>query len=257
MGILGNYSVIHKSPGRFMSGAANVVNRASFSKSGMLRNRFYSLANFSAIPNGYVHPYSWSMAQESGGMASYMLINASVSNSSNLAGGINVNAAITGNIEITTASLGLIVQLVAAILGNGSLNAPTIAGVLTGSSSLSASGNLNTPLLGAIQDAVASIIASGAISEAQLQAIASISADILPYTELSPQGLASAVWGTNVENGMNTLESLKIMLSALAGQLSGAGTTTISIRDINNTIDRIVATVDANGNRSSVTLNKE
>lgn len=44
------------------------------------------------------------------------------------------------------------------------------------------------------------------------------------------------------------------MLSALAGKLSGAATTTVTIRDTNDGIDRIVATVDASGNRSAVTL---
>lgn len=49
-------------------------------------------------------------------------------------------------------------------------------------------------------------------------------------------------------------ESLRIILSSLAGKLSGAGTTTVSIRDTNDSKNRISATVDASGNRSAVTL---
>ena len=48
-------------------------------------------------------------------------------------------------------------------------------------------------------------------------------------------------------------ESLRLILSALVGKLSGAPGTTITIRDINDQIDRIVATVDSNGNRTAVT----
>jgi hypothetical protein len=47
---------------------------------------------------------------------------------------------------------------------------------------------------------------------------------------------------------------MKICLAALAGKVSGAGTTTVTIRSADDTADRIVATVDSNGNRSSVTL---
>jgi len=44
------------------------------------------------------------------------------------------------------------------------------------------------------------------------------------------------------------------MLASMAGKLSGAGTTSVTIRDTEDSKDRIVATVDASGNRTSVTL---
>ena len=47
---------------------------------------------------------------------------------------------------------------------------------------------------------------------------------------------------------------LKIMASALAGKLSGGGTTTMTFKSVDGASDVIVATVDANGNRTSVTL---
>jgi hypothetical protein len=57
-----------------------------------------------------------------------------------------------------------------------------------------------------------------------------------------------------VETSVTVREALRIVLSALAGKISGAGTNTISIRDVNDTKDRIVATVDNDGNRTAVTL---
>jgi hypothetical protein len=59
-----------------------------------------------------------------------------------------------------------------------------------------------------------------------------------------------------VETGSTVREALRIILAALAGKISGAGTNTISIRDVNDTKDRIVATVDSNGNRTAVTLDE-
>lgn len=57
-----------------------------------------------------------------------------------------------------------------------------------------------------------------------------------------------------VETGRTIRQSLRLMLAALAGKASGLGGTTATFRDTNDTKDRIVATVDADGNRSSVTL---
>lgn len=49
-------------------------------------------------------------------------------------------------------------------------------------------------------------------------------------------------------------QALKLMVSALGGKLSGAATTSIAIRNVADDTDVISATVDANGNRSAVTL---
>jgi hypothetical protein len=57
-----------------------------------------------------------------------------------------------------------------------------------------------------------------------------------------------------VEGSTTVQEAMRLILSAMAGKLSGAGGTTVTIRDIDDTKDRIVATVDANGNRTAITL---
>jgi hypothetical protein len=59
---------------------------------------------------------------------------------------------------------------------------------------------------------------------------------------------------SDVETGVTVKEALRIVLAALSGKISGAGTNTITIRDINDTTDRITATVDTNGNRTAVTV---
>ena len=55
-------------------------------------------------------------------------------------------------------------------------------------------------------------------------------------------------------DGYNIEEALKLCLAVLAGKISGAGTTTILIRAADDSKDRITATVDSNGNRSSVSI---
>lgn len=55
-------------------------------------------------------------------------------------------------------------------------------------------------------------------------------------------------------DGYNLEEAMKICLSALGAKVSGAGTTTITFRAADDSKDRITATVDTDGNRSSITL---
>lgn len=55
-----------------------------------------------------------------------------------------------------------------------------------------------------------------------------------------------------VETGFTLRQALRLVLSSVVAKLSGAATTSVAIRDINDTKDRITATVDANGNRTSV-----
>lgn len=57
-----------------------------------------------------------------------------------------------------------------------------------------------------------------------------------------------------VEGSLTFLQWTRLGGAALFGKLSGAATTTVAIRDTADTKDRISATVDADGNRSAVTL---
>lgn len=57
-----------------------------------------------------------------------------------------------------------------------------------------------------------------------------------------------------IETGYNLVQTIRIMAAALAGNLSGAGSSQELIRDMTNVKDRINATVDANGNRTITML---
>jgi hypothetical protein len=102
--------------------------------------------------------------------------------------------------------------------------------------------------------------ATGIIGDVPVTAIAS---GTLPLTgtatgvvvagSLTAEAIAQAVWGEVLEGGFTARELMQIIAAALAGKISGAGTPTVTIRDVSDTADRIVATVDANGNRLAVT----
>lgn len=55
-----------------------------------------------------------------------------------------------------------------------------------------------------------------------------------------------------VETSFTLRQAMRLMLAALAGKLSISGNT-VTIRDVNDTVNRIVATTDADGQRTAVT----
>jgi len=74
------------------------------------------------------------------------------------------------------------------------------------------------------------------------------------YMVIEPD-LYDIMYSTGILEGTLSLsEALRIILAALAGKLSGGGTTTRYIRDVADTKPRITATIDTSGNRTAVTL---
>ena len=92
--------------------------------------------------------------------------------------------------------------------------------------------------------------ALGTADDAVLAAIAALS---IPTANANAEALLDRAAG--VETNRTLRQALRIMLSALAGKASGLATSTATYRDTNDTVDRIVATVDVDGNRSALTLN--
>ena len=66
--------------------------------------------------------------------------------------------------------------------------------------------------------------------------------------------VADAVLDEVVVGSYTVQDILKILAAAMAGKATGGGTTTVTFRGVDDASDVIVATVDANGNRSAVTL---
>lgn len=72
--------------------------------------------------------------------------------------------------------------------------------------------------------------------------------------ELSAAGV-DAILDEVVEGGLTMRQILRISLAALAGISSGGGTATIIFKGVDGVTTRITATVDADGNRTAITVN--
>jgi len=70
---------------------------------------------------------------------------------------------------------------------------------------------------------------------------------------LSAAGV-DAILDDAVEGTYTLRQILRLLASVLAGESSGGGTTTITFRNLDDDTDRVVATVDSAGNRTTVTL---
>lgn len=106
---------------------------------------------------------------------------------------------------------------------------------------------------------IVAALAGAATLSLDITATGAISAtiEIGAQGELTPAGLAAALLdgADAIETGLTLRQALRIIAAATAGKVSGGGTTTITFRSAEaDDTDRIVATVDSNGNRTAITL---
>jgi hypothetical protein len=66
--------------------------------------------------------------------------------------------------------------------------------------------------------------------------------------------IADAVLDEVFEGAVTLRQALRLLYSVLGNKSAGGGTTTVTFRDIADTKNRVSATVDADGNRTAVTL---
>lgn len=188
-------------PARYFSGSgttAGTIAQAIVNQpgAGRLRGRdSVALPQTSSVPTGYREGGAWSLPRKAGELAATTTVaGGAVVAETNLAGGLNADASLSGSGSLDVA-LALIVQAVATLTGLGSLTASAL-GKLEASASLAGSGSI-TGALAALAGAVCEITGSGSAS-ITARANGNLSADLTPFTELSPQSLAASVWNALV-----------------------------------------------------------
>lgn len=172
-------------------------------------------------------------------------------------------ADLTGSGDITDAELLAFGELIAALTGTGTTS-PTLTGTGELDADIVAYGSL-TPE--GIRDAVwnailANFLTPGSTGAALSSAgsagdpwITNLPGAYAPGSAGDIIGNLLADMGTRAVDGTYTNdELLRILAAVIAGKVSGAGTGTETFRGINDDKDRVVATVDSNGNRTAITL---
>jgi hypothetical protein len=156
---------------------------------------------------------------------------------------------VTGNVGgNVTGSVGSVATggIAAASFAAGAIDAAAIAASAIGASEIAA-------------DAItAAKIADGAIDAATFAAGA-ITATVIATGAIDADALAAdavdEILDDTIGDGTITVrQALRVLVAGMAGKLSGAATTTVTIRNVADSADVVVATVDANGNRTATTV---
>lgn len=268
MALIGNYSVLNKSPCKWLAGnsTANAsgvgVSAHAHTRAATNRNsdwRKFSLQERStpstilrlaSRPDGYGGT-GWALPTKAGAIAArnqaagVASFTASIAEGRNLAATFAGVAAFAGTGALVVSGSGSFAG-VAAFDGNiiaALAAAGTFAGVASFAGTVLAKGN------------VAGTFAGVAAFEAIRYATGSMSGSFAPPVTLEAQGFSSYLLDTEiVETGLTLRQALRLVTAATAGKISGGGTSTITIRNaVVDGVDRITADVDSAGNRTSIT----
>ena len=220
-----------------------------------MHNIWLSLPNKEGVPGGYDVGSALIPPLKSGSISSFTLIEGSGS-LTGVALRVKLSeSALSGDGTISSAALSALVPASAALAGSGAISSAALSAVSSLAAGLAGSGSFSDADLSALVP-LASTLSGAATLTVNLTGIGRLEAEILPFTDLSPEGLATPLLDSNdIEIGYSLRESLRLMLAATAGKVSGGGTATVTIRSATDGSDRIVATVDSNGNRTAVTHN--
>jgi hypothetical protein len=260
MALIGNYSVLSKDPGRSIGGGAIGLgnNRSDFNKVSQSRGAFCSQYwdPLSGVPDGYRDPYWWVLPITAGALAARKNISGDGDLTGSVAGGVNGQATIAGTGTLTGVGQ-LIISMAATISGSGTISGAQLQAFLQLAAALSGSGGVAAQLtaIGHLQSALAGTgtVASSSVITAlgTLAAQINVTGDVLTTGNVA-NAILDAVNG--VEEGLTVRHALRLIAAATAGKISGADTTTITIRNaVVDDKDRIIATVSSEGNRTAIT----
>lgn len=151
-----------------------------------------------------------------------------------------------------TSGRSMVVDAAGLVDANAVKVGPTGAGTAQTAGDIMADTNdiqarLPAALVGGRIDASVGAMAAGVVTAAAI-ATDAIDADALAADALDE------IWDEVMEGTTTARQSMRLSNSANGAKLNGAATTTVNIRDLADLKNRVVATVDADGNRSAVTL---
>lgn len=276
--LVGNGARLHASNPMLQLAAPLVgsVERAAWHQAGPRRNFWAgnatvvggsSIANKYGFPSGVRHPLSWCMSPKAGGMSARYELGITTSNTGAGALGRNLEGSIAVTLTNANASLQLIVN------GSGAISvAVTNSGNLRGALYASGTSAVTVTNANATLGALAGLFGATTITvtpSATPQAKGWMIGAITPYTELSPESLATAVWsksaaeanavgtmgeklndagsGANpwtevIESGYTAAEVLRIITAFAVGDATGLEGSSPVFKSLDGLKNRITAT---------------
>jgi hypothetical protein len=141
-----------------------------------------------------------------------------------------------------TGAVGSVTGAVGSVTGNVGGNVTGSVGSVVGAVG-SVTGNVGGNVVGSVASVAGAVgSVAGNIGGNLVGSVGSLSATAIDN-----------VWDDPVDGSVTARQSMRLANSANGAKLSGAATTTVVIRDLADTKDRVTATVDSDGNRTAVT----
>lgn len=238
------------------------------------RGMFTVFPKTTAVPNGYSAGGAFVMPYVAGGMAGRMsfdltgagnvLAGGPMTGAGTLdldgAGALSLVISMSGDGTLTVTGAGGL-ALTIGLSGNGALEIIGAGGLSmivpiagAGDMTLTGAGDLRGKLALSGDMTATDVVTPQTVAAAVWAAIAGESNVAGSMGEkLNDAGSASNPWTEVIEAGLTAAELLRLLTAAMAGKVSGAGSGTITFRDLADSKARIVATVDSDGNRTAVT----
>lgn len=243
MGLKQNTSILAQLPLRQLGGGVAGI-RSMWDRTD-LRNQSAGQgipSELAGIPSGHLAPSSWVLPYKPGAMSSFTSCVVQFSTSTpTLAAGRNID----GNTTVTFTVNPADGQLVVSAVGSTSVAftaAANLAGALSAQGAASFAFTVPNATLGAIVNAQGSAPITWSLS-ATPRAIGNLSGDITPFTELSPQSLADAVWSAlaSAYNNPGTMGELLNSAGSAADPLLGTVEGTLTLRDVQRILLAVAA----------------
>lgn len=192
--------------------AGNLRSQLGIRGSSQLARFCSAFKQWQSVPQGYGVGSSVFAPVDGGGMGASAGIDGTASLAAGLALGKALEASIAGAGAISPPSMSLLVQAAATLAGIGGMTSAMVGSVSL-TADLAGEGDVSGAL-GVIAWMTAELLGEGDAT-GQFTGYASLSADITPYTELSPETLAAAVW--------NALAAQYTDAGSMGEKLSAAG----------------------------------
>lgn len=216
MALIGNHSVLNKSPLRFINGREALL-RSNFNKHGMMRNAYENYSVRCATPNGHLSPSAWVLPKTAGGGSSRNYVGLTIDPNGTGAMGVNAVGSLAMSFGFTGTG-GLVVS-------GGGTSSFTITGTVTGSAGLFANGSANfaiTPVatVSALNYAIgtASFTITGTLAPYGIGYMFGSTVDVSTITNDS---VSSAVWAKVIEAGYSAEGILRLLAAHAAGSATG------------------------------------
>lgn len=176
--------------------------------------------SYSSFPNGTRPPESWHLAPKAGGLSATQYVDWTVTDAT-LQEGREISGATTITFTVPGADLLLTAQLVGAGTITFTVPGADLGAAVGISGDITFSFTAGPATLGADAGITGTATFTLTGGTSTLTGIGELSGDITPYTTLSPENLAIAVWTRAIEAGFTAEEMLRIIAAHAAGAATG------------------------------------